>query len=277
MTAFEGEKLLTIALDRASGKERWRRESPRDRREKLDRRNGPASPTPVADGKNVYVFFPDYGLLSYTFAGEERWRTPLGPFNNVYGMGASPVLAGDLVVLVCDQNRGSFAAGFRQADGREVWRTRAAGRAQRPLDAHRLRPARRAAAGGGARLLPHGQLLGGHRRDRLLGERPARGDEVGPRPGRRHHLRQRLLDARQRPRPAGDRARPSPRSWPSRTRTRTARSPRPRRPTSGRAGTSSSSISTRTAPPMRPNGGSGSTAPPPRMASWPFAPEAAAT
>ena len=42
---------------------------------------------------------------------------------NVYGMGASPILAGDLVVLVCDQNRGSFAAGFRQSDGREVWRT----------------------------------------------------------------------------------------------------------------------------------------------------------
>jgi outer membrane protein assembly factor BamB len=123
VTAFEGETLLTIALDRVSGKEVWRRQSPRDRQEKLDRRNGPASPTPVADGTNVYVFFPDYGLLSYTFAGVERWRTPLGPFNNVYGMGASPVLAGDLVVLVCDQNRGSFAAGFRQSDGREVWRS----------------------------------------------------------------------------------------------------------------------------------------------------------
>jgi outer membrane protein assembly factor BamB len=122
VTAFEGEKLLTIALDRARGQEVWRRESPRDRKEKLDRRNGPASPTPVADGQNVYVFFPDYGLLSYTFAGAERWRTPLGPFNNVYGMGGSPILAGDLVILVCDQNRGSFAAAFRQSDGREVWR-----------------------------------------------------------------------------------------------------------------------------------------------------------
>jgi outer membrane protein assembly factor BamB len=123
LTAFEGDKLLTIALDRASGKELWRRESPRDRHEKLDQRNGPASPTPVVDGQNVYVFFPDYGLLSYTFAGAERWRTPLGPFNNVYGMGGSPMLAGELVVLVCDQSRGSFAAAFRQADGREVWRT----------------------------------------------------------------------------------------------------------------------------------------------------------
>ncbi|HEX6739263.1 MAG TPA: PQQ-binding-like beta-propeller repeat protein [Vicinamibacteria bacterium] len=123
LTAFEGEALLTIALDRATGQERWRRQSPRDRREKLDQRNGPASPTPVADGTNVYVFFADYGLVSYTFTGQERWRTPLGPFNNVYGMGASPVLAGHLVVLVCDQSRGSFAAAFRQSDGREVWRS----------------------------------------------------------------------------------------------------------------------------------------------------------
>jgi len=123
LTGYEGDKLLTISLDRATGKEQWRRESPRDRREKLDQRNGPASPTPVADGKNVYVFFSDYGLLSYTFAGEERWRTPLGPFSNVYGMGGSPILAGDLVVLVCDQSRGSFAAAFRQSDGREIWRT----------------------------------------------------------------------------------------------------------------------------------------------------------
>jgi outer membrane protein assembly factor BamB len=122
LTAYEGEKLLTIALDRKSGQEKWRRESPRERREKFDNRNGPASPTPVADGKNVYVFFPDYGLVSYTFAGEERWRRPLGPFSNVYGMGGSPILAGDLVVLVCDQSRGSFAAAFRQSDGREVWR-----------------------------------------------------------------------------------------------------------------------------------------------------------
>ena len=123
VTAHEGDTLLTIALDRATGKEAWRRPSPRDRHEKLDQRNGPASPTPVTDGKNVYVFFGDYGLISYDFAGRELWRTPLGPFNNIYGMGGSPVLVEDKVVLVCDQNRGSFAAAFRQSDGREVWRT----------------------------------------------------------------------------------------------------------------------------------------------------------
>jgi len=101
----------------------WRRECPRPRQEPLDKRNHAASPTPVADGKHVYVFFPDFGLVSYDFDGVERWRTPLGPFTNLYGMGASPVLAGDKVVLMCDQAGGSFITGLDAASGRVVWKT----------------------------------------------------------------------------------------------------------------------------------------------------------
>ena len=122
VTATENEKLFTIALDLATGDEKWRRESPRDRKEKLDKRNGPASPTAVADGTNVFIFFPDYGLISYDFKGKERWRTPLGPFNNIYGMGASPMLVGDKVILVCDQASGSYIAAFGADNGREIWR-----------------------------------------------------------------------------------------------------------------------------------------------------------
>src|SRR6476646_10285647 len=79
LTAFEGDVLLTIALDRATGQVAWRRECPRPRKELLDKRNSPASPSPVTDGRNVYVFFQDFGLLSYGFDGNERWRLPLGP------------------------------------------------------------------------------------------------------------------------------------------------------------------------------------------------------
>ncbi len=38
------------------------------------------------------------------------WKVALGPFNNIYGMGASPVIVGDLVVLACDQSLGSFCS-----------------------------------------------------------------------------------------------------------------------------------------------------------------------
>lgn len=121
LTAYEGETLLTLALDRASGKILWRREAPRTRREKVDARNSPASPSPVADGRSVFVFFGDYGLVSYGFDGQERWRLPLGPFDNMYGMGASPVIAGDLLVLVCDQTSGSFIVAAGKDDGRVRW------------------------------------------------------------------------------------------------------------------------------------------------------------
>jgi outer membrane protein assembly factor BamB len=123
LTAFEGEKLLTFSLDRATGKILWRREAPKARTEKLDKRNSPASPSPATDGKNIYVFFGEYGMLSYGFDGNERWHVPLGPFNNVYGMGASPVVVDDKVVLVCDQSSGSFIAAFSLANGKERWRT----------------------------------------------------------------------------------------------------------------------------------------------------------
>jgi len=123
LTAARGEKLLTICLDRRTGKVLWEREAPRSRVEKLDTRNGPAGPTPATDGTNVYVFFADFGLLSYDMDGKERWRLALGPFNNLYGMGASPVLVDDAVVLTCDQNTDSFIVSVGQRDGRVRWKT----------------------------------------------------------------------------------------------------------------------------------------------------------
>jgi outer membrane protein assembly factor BamB len=123
LTAYEGDTLLTLCLSRATGAVLWKREAPRTRQEALDRRNGPASPSPAADASGVVVFFGDYGLVSYDRSGRERWRTPLGPFNNVYGMGASPVLVDGRVVLVCDQGVDSFIAAFDGRTGRQVWRT----------------------------------------------------------------------------------------------------------------------------------------------------------
>jgi len=69
------------------------------------------------------VFFADFGLLSYDMEGRERWRLPLGPFNNLYGMGSSPVLVDDIVILACDQNTGSFLIAVGQDNGRVRWKT----------------------------------------------------------------------------------------------------------------------------------------------------------
>ena len=119
--AVEHDQLYTFCLEQSSGRILWKREAPRSRQEKLHSLNNPASPTPVTDGENVYAFFPDFGLLSYTRDGKERWRLPLGPFKNVYGIGVSPVLADDVVVLVIDQDKNSFIVAVGQGDGKVRW------------------------------------------------------------------------------------------------------------------------------------------------------------
>ena len=52
----EGGRLFTICLDRKTGKILWQKEAPRPRLEEYQATNSPASPSPVVDGKNVYVF-----------------------------------------------------------------------------------------------------------------------------------------------------------------------------------------------------------------------------
>jgi len=122
LTATEGDKLITLALDRKSGKLLWRRDAIRARHMPIYKANDGASPTPVSDGKNVYAFFAELGLISYGPDGKERWRVPLGPFNSFYGMGGSPVLVGNTLLMVCDQRTDSFIIAVDTRNGKELWK-----------------------------------------------------------------------------------------------------------------------------------------------------------
>ncbi|MEZ5401354.1 MAG: PQQ-binding-like beta-propeller repeat protein [Bryobacteraceae bacterium] len=122
LTATSGEDLITLAYEAASGKLLWRRSLKRAHTHKTYKANDGASPTPTADAGGVYSFFADFGLIAYSPSGKERWRMPLGPFDNFYGMAASPVLSNGMVYLLCDQVRGSYLLAVDAANGRERWR-----------------------------------------------------------------------------------------------------------------------------------------------------------
>ena len=122
LTASEGYKLITLALDRSTGKVLWRRDVVRARHMPIYKANDAAAPTPVSDGKNVYAFFAELGLISFGPNGNERWRVPLGPFNSFYGMAGSPVLAGNTLVMVCDQRNNSFLIAVDARTGKELWK-----------------------------------------------------------------------------------------------------------------------------------------------------------
>jgi hypothetical protein len=67
---------------------------------------------PVADESGVVVFIPDFSLAAYTPDVKDRWDLALGPFQNFYGMASPQIMAGELLVLVCDQQSDEPTAWF---------------------------------------------------------------------------------------------------------------------------------------------------------------------
>jgi outer membrane protein assembly factor BamB len=122
ITASEGDKLITLALNRKTGKVVWRRDVVRARHMPFYRANDAASPSPVSDGKNVFAFFAELGLVAYGPDGAELWRVPLGPFISYFGMGGSPVLSGNTLIMVCDQRANSFIIAVDTRDGKVLWK-----------------------------------------------------------------------------------------------------------------------------------------------------------
>ena len=123
LTAAEGDELITLSLHRTSGKILWRRAIKAPKREHQHTLNHRAAPTAATDGKNVFVFFADYGLAAYDFDGNPRWQLPLGPFNSQHGIVASPVYAEGRVILVCDSDTDAFIMGVDSQTGKIVWKT----------------------------------------------------------------------------------------------------------------------------------------------------------
>ena len=123
LTASDGDDLITMCLSRATGKVQWRRSVRAARHEAQHTLNHRAAPTAVTDGKRVFVFFADFGLVAYDFEGKQRWQLPLGPFNSQHGVVASPVYADGRVILVCDQDTDAYIIAVDADSGKIVWKT----------------------------------------------------------------------------------------------------------------------------------------------------------
>ena len=123
LTGSADGKLFTQCFDRSSGKLLWERSVERQRDPLVNKLNDPAAITPATDGENIYVFFQDWGLLSYDPAGNLRWKTPMGPFSSSHGLGISPIVADGLLIVQVDQFADSFIAAFDLQNGETVWKT----------------------------------------------------------------------------------------------------------------------------------------------------------
>ena len=121
----EPATLVTFAVRVRDGSVVWERPAPLHKLEQTDKRprGRLATATCATDGERVVSFFGSSGLLCYDIDGKLLWHREMGPFNNRRGAVSSPVIVGDLVLLLQDHAGGSFIAAFDLTTGNTVWKS----------------------------------------------------------------------------------------------------------------------------------------------------------
>jgi outer membrane protein assembly factor BamB len=123
LTGHEGDERALVCYDAAKGTLLWRKGVTKARTETAHPLNGPTTPTPATDGRSIFAFFPEFGLLAYGFDGTERWRVPMGPFAAIQGIASSPVYAEGNVVLLVDTPEEAYLTAFDARTGKQNWKT----------------------------------------------------------------------------------------------------------------------------------------------------------
>jgi len=124
ITAFDNGKLLTVAYDRSTGKEAWRKEAPAKEIEGYHKtESSPAASTPASDGKRIVSYFGSAGLFCYDLAGKELWRIemPTAAMLGKFGTGVSPIVADGLVILVRDITKDPKILAIDIETGKPKW------------------------------------------------------------------------------------------------------------------------------------------------------------
>ncbi|HYN05556.1 MAG TPA: PQQ-binding-like beta-propeller repeat protein [Vicinamibacteria bacterium] len=115
-----------LSLDAKDGRVLWERTvwegTPVDSRHK---KASFASPTAATDGERVYAYFGSEGLYAYDFEGKLAWKFDPGVVGTMgVGVGTSPLLYRDLLILLCDEDNGekSTLVALDRRTGKEKWR-----------------------------------------------------------------------------------------------------------------------------------------------------------
>ncbi len=118
-------RLHMVALDRATGKLVWNTTiEPRLPEQANIRDNhGYSTSTPFVDGDRIYAFFGKTGVFAFDLTGKQIWRADVGDRLNGWGSAASPIVAGNLVIVNASVESDTLFA-FDKSTGKEAWRVR---------------------------------------------------------------------------------------------------------------------------------------------------------
>jgi outer membrane protein assembly factor BamB len=121
------KSLLTISLDRDTGKELWRHDFGLGVNQRSHQKSNLAVNTPAVTADAVYVAFGNADIARYSHGGELMWVTrymeEFGDPKMAWGYGVSPVVAEDSVLLPWDHHKGPcYLIGLDKQSGRMIWR-----------------------------------------------------------------------------------------------------------------------------------------------------------
>ncbi|MFO1484269.1 MAG: PQQ-binding-like beta-propeller repeat protein [Verrucomicrobiaceae bacterium] len=122
LTGLADGKLVTFCLNKADGRELWRAVAPAEKIEGAHRIGSPAAPTCCTDGEHLIAYFGSYGVLAYDWSGKELWKKPLPAPIVEFGTSSSPIIVDGKVIIVADQDVGSYMLALDVKTGAEVWR-----------------------------------------------------------------------------------------------------------------------------------------------------------
>jgi len=124
LTTFRAEEkeLATVAIDRATGRIKWKQTVPTKTLEAFHATGSPASSTPACNGSQVFSFFGSYGMLCYDLDGKLLWEHKMGPFQDEFGACSSPILVDNAIILNEDHDLDSFLIALDSKTGETLWK-----------------------------------------------------------------------------------------------------------------------------------------------------------
>ncbi len=165
------QHLDTLCLDAADGHVIWQKTVFVQTHDgaQIHGKNSHATPTPITDGRHVWVHFGTEGTACLTVAGDVVWSTRELKYKPQHGGGSSPVLVDGLLIVTADGSDIQFVAAFDAATGAVRWR-----KDRPPLDSRKRfsfsTPLTIEVAGGTQLISPAA--------DQLVAYRPADGKEL---------------------------------------------------------------------------------------------------
>jgi outer membrane protein assembly factor BamB len=128
------QSLRVLCLDAKSGKIIWNKEvfyQDASKTQPIHPKNSHASPSPLIDGKSLFVHYGTNGTARLDLDGNIIWRSHELKYDPRHGNGGSPVLTGELLILSCDGHDVQFVVGLERKSGKVRWKTSRPGNVDR--------------------------------------------------------------------------------------------------------------------------------------------------